>query len=64
MMWIEFEWQTSLSAKTPETRQHFCYFFGVEFAGFDSIESWNRWQAFFLFFYSKMERVVINALAK
>ena len=32
MMWMEFECETSLMAKTPETRQHFLYFFGVEFS--------------------------------
>jgi len=46
MMWMEFECQTSLMAKTPETRQYFLQFlyflqfFGAEFFGF--IESWNR----------------------
>src|SRR5438132_8721655 len=29
MMWMEFECETSLIAKTPETRQHFFHFFGV-----------------------------------
>jgi hypothetical protein len=50
-MWMEFECETSLMAKTPETRQHFLhflYFFDVEFSGF--IESWNKLQAFFRFF--------------
>jgi hypothetical protein len=32
MMWMEFECQMSLTAKTPETLQHFLYFFGTEFS--------------------------------
>jgi hypothetical protein len=31
MMWMEFECE--IIAKTPETRQTFWYFFGVDFSG-------------------------------
>jgi hypothetical protein len=43
-MWMEFECETSLLAKTRETRQRFVYFLGLEFPRL--IESWNRKQAF------------------
>ena len=48
MMWMEFEWQTSLMAKTPETRQQFLYFLqfvSAEFSGF--IESEQVLQLYF-----------------
>jgi hypothetical protein len=32
MMWMEFECEVSFVAKTPETRQHLIYSFGVEFS--------------------------------
>src|SRR5438552_3591484 len=48
MMWMEFECESSLMAKTSETRQHLLHLFGAEYSGF--IELWNRWQAFFRFF--------------
>ena len=41
---MEFECETSLLAKTRETRQRFVYFLGLEFPRL--IESWNRKQAF------------------
>ena len=48
-MRIEFERETSPSAKTPEARQRPLYLFDVGFTGF--IELWNRLQAFFWSFF-------------
>src|SRR5438105_15792461 len=44
MMWMDLKCQTLFFAKTPETRQHFVYFF-VRAPGFIGLA--NEWQAFF-----------------
>ena len=85
MMWTEFECETSLIAKTPETCQHFSGFlfscFFLWFAG--AYQIFERMTSFFSLFFdrsfghivfgeadppfaehAKVERVVLNALAK
>ena len=59
MMWMEFECETSLTAKTPETRQHFLYFlylFVAEFSGF--IESEQVLQLYFHYICAMLARLL------